>query len=137
VIILLGPNDPPLFVGALPQIPNHPLLCDDRAVYLTHERFEHIKSQRRRSDDSPSAFVFRHLALVISQPALVGALTPDPRKVEIYGHVPADVSSGVCVSLKCLDGETWINTAFPMGVRVMMKHFHAGRLRPLETFLTQ
>lgn len=111
---------------------DHPLLCQARRVHLAYERLEHIKLRRTSKDEAPASFVLRHLAYVVATPTHVGALTKDPRRVEIYSYVPQDISSGVCVSLKCLDGETWINTAFPVGMKALLRYVRAERLRPIH-----
>lgn len=79
----------------------------------------------RRGDAAP--VVLRNLYNVICRPTHWGRLTGDPRRIELYSlSVHEDV--GVCVSLKCLPGETWVNTGYPFGTRVLLKHLRAGRL---------
>lgn len=38
----------------------------------------------------------------------------------------------VCVSIKCVEGETWVNSAFPFGRWSMEKHAQRGRLVLME-----
>lgn len=92
---------------------------------------------RLRPGDPPSliasrpvdvALVLRQMAEVVARPTHWGRLTADPRRIELY-RLGAGEETGVCVSLKCLPAETWVNTGYPMGLRVLLKHLRAGRLR--------
>lgn len=98
-----------------------------RLVHLSYERYEHIRTQR--NVDAP--LVFRTLRHVITAPTHFGRRTTDARRMEIY-RLPPGEETGVCVSLKFLAGETWINTAMPFGMRSLIKYLRSGKLRPIQ-----
>jgi hypothetical protein len=105
-MIHLNPEDPPYLVGHLPSHIDLPCVDGTRSVHLSYRTFRHICD--RRENEHPE-----HLALVLSRISMV---------------VAGDLA-GVLVSLKCLAGETWVSTAFPMGTKSLRKHISNGRLR--------
>ena len=65
------------------------------------------------------------LPLVIANPSHTGCLTRDRNKLDLWAWSEGD-PSGVLVSLKCLSGETWVTTAFPLGRKSLRKHVGHG-----------
>lgn len=96
-------------------------------VRLAYTTYAHILA--RRGDDA--ALVLRQMRDVVTRPTHWGRLTADPRRIELYRLDSAE-EVGVCVSLKCLPGETWVNTAYPLGLRMLLKHVRSGRLWAVE-----
>lgn len=76
-------------------------------------------------------YVLRKMASVISSPSHVGRLDGKPNRLELYRKDSAD-DCGVCVSIKCLHAETWVNTAFPLGAGSLQKHVLKGKLWTVE-----
>ena len=68
---------------------------------------------------------------MITSPSHIGRLDGNPNRLELYKSDEAD-DCGVCVSIKCLHAETWVNTAFPLGTGSLQKHVLKGRLRTVE-----
>jgi hypothetical protein len=67
------------------------------------------------------------MSAVLAEPSHVGCLTGEHHKLDLWAWHPDDIA-GVLVSLKCLSGETWVNTAFPLGSKTLRKHVSAHRL---------
>jgi len=125
-VIIMTAGDPPLLVGTLHGAIECPHPEGNRLVRLSYERYAHILMQR--NVDAP--LVFRMLRDVIAAPTHCGKRTSDPRRPEVYRLLPGE-QTGVCVSLKFLPGETWINTAIPFGMRSLLRYLRSGRLRPI------
>jgi hypothetical protein len=130
-MIHLNPDDPPLLVGFLPAQIELPCSEGTWSVHLSYRTFDHICN--RRENDSPEhrSLVLSRLSRVIAAPTHMGCLSGEPHKLDLWAWDPADFS-GVLVSLKCLAGETWVNTAFPLGRKTLRKHLQKHRLRPIE-----
>jgi hypothetical protein len=130
-MIHLEPDDPPLYVGDLPAYVELPRLDGIVNVFLGYRTFDHICKRRENEDAVHRELVLSRLCSVIAAPTHVGCLTGEWHKLDLWAWNPVDFS-GVLVSLKCLSGETWVNTAFPLGQKTLQKHLQKHRLRPIE-----
>lgn len=126
--ILVNPGDPPLFVARIPDSIVLPVHDGCRDVCISPEVYRHIIEGRLRDGDAQVALVLQRIASVIEFPRFVGSLTSDSRRVELYAARTED-PAGVCVSIKCLGHETWVNTAFPLGSRRFSALIRQGRLK--------
>jgi hypothetical protein len=100
-------------------------------VRISFRTYRHIVTRRATERSWHVEWVLRGLANAIARPTHVGRLDGRPGRWELVRKDDArDVA--VCVSIKCLDGETWVNSAFPLGRRSLEKHRRAGRLVLLE-----
>ena len=130
-MIHLLPEDPPLMVGILPQFLKLPCRRGSHAVLLSHHTFEHIRARRENEHPFHLSLVLSRLETVIADPSHYGCLSREPHKLDIWAWNPSDFC-GVLVSLKCLPGETWVNTAFPLGTKTLRKHVLRDKLRALR-----
>jgi hypothetical protein len=130
-MIHLQEGDPPLLIGFLPS--HIELPCEDGtcSVMLSYRTFEHICQRRENERPDHCALVLARLREVIESPSHIGCLSGEAHKLDLWAWNGHDIS-GVLVSLKCLSGETWINTAFPMGQKTLRKHLAKGRLKPIR-----
>jgi hypothetical protein len=130
-MIHLEEGDPPLLIGFLPSYIDLP--CDDGtwSVLLAYRTFEDIRRRRENERVEHLALVLSRIRDVIESPTYVGCLSEEAHKLDLWAWNGEDFS-GVLVSLKCLSGETWVNTAFPMGRKTSRKHLAKGRLRPIR-----
>lgn len=128
---ILREGDPPTVLGQLPEELESLLDGATRVVKITYQTYNHIVSRRASEAEWHVELVLGRLVDVISDPTHIGKLTGSSNRVEVYKLVDGD-PCGVCVSLKCLDGETWVNTGFPLGERSLQKHLSTGKLRPVE-----
>jgi len=129
-MIQLEPDDPPLLVGFLPASIELP--CEDGtwSVHLSARTFQHICEKRENERTDHLSLVLSRLGTVVSEPTHVGCLSGKPNQLDLWAWTPGDLA-GVLVSLKCLVGETWVSTAFPLGTKSLRKHVLHGRLRPV------
>lgn len=130
-MIHLDPGDPPLLVGLLP--PHVQLPCEGGTcrVLLSHDSYQHICERRDNERPAHRDLVLSRLGIVIANPSLVGCLSGNSNKLDLWAWNEGD-PSGVLVSLKCLFGETWVNTAFPLGRKSLRKHVQHARLGSIE-----
>lgn len=130
-MIYLRPDDPPLVIGFLP--PHIELPCEGGAwrVFLSYHSFRHICERRDNEHPAHRDLVLSRLSTVIADPSHLGCLSGDPNKLDLWAWREGD-PSGVLVSLKCLIGETWLTTAFPLGRKSLRKHILHARLRPVK-----
>ncbi len=122
------PDDGPVLVGILPVTLTLP--CDDgsRSVHLTYPSYLHVWERRETTSPQMLGLVLARLSTVIAAPTHVGNLSGDANKLDLFAWTPGD-EAGVLVCVKCLKGETWVSTAFPLGRKSLRKHVNAGRLR--------
>lgn len=123
-----APNDPPVLVSVLPSTLALP--CEDGSwtVYLSYPSYLHICERRETSTPQMLELVLARLSTVIAAPTHVGNLSGDANKLDLFAWALGD-AAGVLVCVKCLKGETWVSTAFPLGRKSLRKHLNAGRLR--------
>ena len=100
-------------------------------VKISYITYRHIISRRAECAEWHVELVMHRMAGVIAAPTHIGRLGTTPNKIELYKLADGD-PCGVCVSLKCLHGETWVNTAFPLGGRSLQKHLRTGKLGTVE-----
>ena len=100
------------------------------AFFLSHQTYEHICERRDCERPEHRTPVMSRLESVISAPSHVGCLSNEPNKLDLWRGTEGD-PSGVLVCLKCLAGETWVSTAFPMGRKTLRKHLNQCRLHPV------
>jgi hypothetical protein len=129
-VIRLAEGDPPLLIGTLPDGLTLPCEGGSWTVHLSYPSYEHIC--RRRETNSPELLeiVLRRLGMVISGPAYVGNLSGEANKLDVFSWIEGD-PAGVLACIKCLRGESWVSTAFPMGRKSLRKHLNTGKLRLL------
>jgi len=127
-MIEMKPDDPPVLVGVLPSHIELPCLDGTWRVLLSYRTFEHICTRRENECPEHLALVLSRMSSVLAEPSHVGRLSGEPHKLDLWAWHPDDVA-GVLVSLKCLSGETWVNTAFPLGRKTLRKHVSAHRLQ--------
>jgi hypothetical protein len=128
-MIHLDPGDPPALVARLPEyVPlPYPWCCRD--VLLAHSVLTHIVERRLTDGDAQVSLVLRSLHAVLSEPTHWGRLTSHPQRLELYRRISWDDPAGVLVSVKFVHaGETWVNTAHPVGVATLVKHLKRKRL---------
>lgn len=125
---VLRDGDRPKVVGCLPGwligLPEG--ACLD--VQISFVTYEHIVSRRVGERGWHVEMVLTRLTAVIADPSHLGDLGRPGGGLAVYRRVPGD-PSGVCVCLKFLAGETWVNTAFPLGERSLRKRVARGSLR--------
>lgn len=133
VLILRG-NDPPLHVGRLPETVHLPILeGGSRDVHLSYMSYRHIIERRDNERPEHVGLVLARLSTVIAAPTHFGRLNSrQTNKVDLFAW-HRDGFAGVVVCLKLLAGETWVNTAFPLGRRRFRDHLEAARLVPLRS----
>jgi hypothetical protein len=129
-MIHLDPGDPPLLVGFLPPGLELPCAEGTWSVYLSDRSFHHICQRRDNERQEHLSLVLSRLVAVVSAPSHAGCLSGKQHRLDLWAWTPGDLA-GVLVSLKCLPGETWVSTAFPLGKKSLRKHVLHGRLRPL------
>lgn len=129
-ILLLNPDDPPLRVARLSETIELPVHGSSRDVFLTHSVYSHIIERRILTGDRQVALVLQRISAVLETPTHCGRRTDDARKMEFYLRIIGD-PAGVCVCIKCVDGETWVSTAFPVGTRTIVKYCRQKRLVPI------
>jgi hypothetical protein len=129
-MIHMKPEDPPLLVGFLPSYIELPCLDGTWSVLLTYQTYRHICERRENENPAHLQLVLSRLSTVIAEPSHVGCLSGERHKLDLWLWNPDDFS-GVLVSLKCLSGETWVNTSFPLGRKTLRKHVSAHRLMPV------
>jgi hypothetical protein len=129
-VIELLPEDSPLLVGFLPSSIEIPCQQGNHSVFLTRQTLNHIRERRDNEHPYHLALVLSRLGSVVAHPSHCGSLSREPHKLDLWAWHPDDFS-GVLVSLKCLAGETWVNTAFPLGSKSLRKHVRSAKLRPV------
>lgn len=123
-------GDAPRLVGFIPAWVEIPCTTGAWSVELSYLTFRHICERRENERPEHLALVLSRMGTVISAPTHAGCLTSEPHKLDLFAWTEGDMA-GVLVSLKCLHGETWVNTAFPLGRKSLRKHIAAGRLVPV------
>lgn len=127
---LVTPETTPALIGRLPEHFDLPEgMSHD--VQISYQTYEHIVERRTQEEAWHVQFVLDRITGVVETPSHVGHITKDLRKVEVYYKAKGD-KQGVVVSLKCLQGETWVNTAYPIGDSRLRKHLKSGKLKPVE-----
>jgi hypothetical protein len=96
--------------------------------HLSYRTFRHICDRRENEHPEHMTLVLSRLGMVVAAPTHIGCLSAQASKLDLWAWNPGDLA-GVLVSLKCLAGETWVSTAFPMGTKTLRKHISKGRLR--------
>jgi hypothetical protein len=129
-MIRIEPDDRPLLVGFLPSWIRLPCEEGSSGVLLSYGTFRHICERRDNETSQHRNLVLSRLPMVIANPSHSGCLTRDRNKLDLWAWSEGDLS-GVLVSLKCLSGETWVTTAFPLGRKSLRKHVAHGRLTPV------
>lgn len=129
-VILLNPDDPPLFVARLGSRVTLPVPGASRDVRIVHERYAHIIERRLQDGDEQVALALRRMAAVIAAPTHLGKRTEDGRRIELYRRWTED-PSGICVGIKFVNAEAWVSTAFPLGLRSLLREVRKGRFTPL------
>lgn len=130
-MIRLNPDDPPLLVGSLPSYIQLPCADGTPRVHLSHRTYGHICERRENERPEHLALVLSRLCSVLANPTHVGCLSGEAHKLDLWAWDPADFS-GVLVCVKCLPGETWVSTAFPLGRKTLRKHLLKGRLQQVD-----
>jgi hypothetical protein len=130
-VIILRPEDPPYLVGRLPRDRKLPILVSSVEVHLSYQTYRHIIERRDNERPEHIALVLARLDVVIGNPTHAGCLTGEDDKVDLFSWASGDFA-GVLVAVKCLAGETWISTAFPVGRKTLRKHLNTGRLCAVE-----
>lgn len=131
-MIILTADEHPLCVGHLPPAIVLPILTGTREVRLTYQSYRHIIERRENEKPEHIALVLERLRTVLADPSHFGCLSGEGHKLDLFAWQDGDFA-GVLVSLKCLAGETWVNTAFPLGRKTLKKHLATGRLTGLLT----
>ncbi len=129
-MVHLLPDDPPFLIGFLPARIEIPCDHGTWSVHLSYRTYEHICQRRENEKPEHLALVLSRLSTVIAAPSHAGCLSGVPHKLDLWSWTEGD-PSGVLVSVKCLAGETWVNTAFPLGRKTLRKHVNQARLLPI------
>ncbi len=127
-VILLSPSDPPFTVGVLPCGLVLPCQDPSRVVQLSYQSYRHICERRETGTPELLDLVLGRLSMVIANPTHVGNLSGDENKIDLFAWSAGD-PAGVLVCIKCLKGESWVCTAFPLGRKSLRKHVNTGRLK--------
>lgn len=130
-MIVMTQDDPPALIGFLPSHIELPCLDGTSSVLLSYRTYEHICTRRENESPEHLALVLSRMSAVIAEPSHVGCLSGERHKLDLWARHPDDVA-GVLVSLKCLSGETWVNTAFPLEGRPCANTYPLIRLNQLE-----
>lgn len=131
-MIHMNPEDPPLLVGFLPSHVELPCADGTGSVLLSYHTYRHICERRENEKPGHLHLVLSRLNTVVAAPSHAGCLSGEVHKLDLWAWHPGDIA-GVLVSLKCWSGETWVNTAFPLGRKSLRKHVQATRLKPVGT----
>lgn len=101
-----------------------------RDVHLKHSVYAHILGRRIHDGDGQMSLVLRRMTDVVTKPTHIGLVDRGgPGRFALYGRNFGDADpAGLCVCIKCLDGETWVSTAFPVGVRRLAQYLSRGAL---------
>lgn len=129
--IRMAEGDRPVLVGFIPLMLALPGEGRTRCVHLSYSTYLHICQRRETNTPEMLNLVVSRLRSVVYHPAYIGNLSGDANKVDLFAWLPED-PAGVLVSLKCLKGESWVSTAFPMGRKSLRKHLNTGKLRPVR-----
>lgn len=97
-------------------------------VNLSYQSYRHICERRETSTPELLDLVLQRLNTVIAHPTHTGNLSGDVNKIDLFAWSAGD-PAGVLVCIKCLPGESWVCTAFPLGRKSLRKHVNAGRLK--------
>lgn len=121
-------GDPPILVGVLPS--GLELPCDGGVctVHLSYPSYIHICERRETNTTGMLELVLRRLSDVVARPTHFGNLSGEANKLDLFAWGEGD-PAGVLVCVKCLRGESWVSTAFPLGRKSLRKHLNTGKLR--------
>jgi hypothetical protein len=129
--LLLKPGDDPKIIARLPDELIELPAGFSRSVRISYQTYQHIVSRRASEVGWHVEFTIQRMSHVIENPLHVGRLTNSENRLELHGLLEDD-PCGLMVSVKCLHGETWVNTAFPLGDRSLQKHIRTGKLVHVE-----
>lgn len=125
--LLIKPGDAPKVVATLPDELAELAGTLSPHVRITYQTYQHIVTRRADERGWHVEWVLRRMAETIANPTHVGRLDGRPNRIELI-RAPVGEVVGVCVSVKLLHAETWVNSAFPFGKRSLQKHLEAGRV---------
>jgi hypothetical protein len=123
-------GDRPVLVGFMPPLLSLPCEGGTRCVQVSYPSYLHICQRREINTPEMLDLVLSRLRSVVYRPTYSGNLSGDVNKLDLFAWVPED-PAGVLVCVKCLKGESWVSTAFPMGRKSLRKHLNTGKLRPV------
>ena len=129
--IRMAEGDRPRIVGFIPVRLGLPCDGGTRCVQMSYPTWLHICRRRETNTPEMLELVLRRLRSVIHAPTHTGNLSGDPNKLDLFAWSPED-PAGVLVCVKCLEGESWVATAFPVGRKSLRKHVNTGRLRSVR-----